>query len=85
MLTAATSIYNHAFRLLSIFELGYTYNMSDSPNEPKKTDPELTVHPATEPSPETKAKIAVGLGQQLSEALEQAVGEHEGNESPDVA
>ena len=59
--------------------------MSDSPKEPKKTDPELTVHPATEPSPETKAKIAAELGQELSDALEQAVDEHEGGGAPDVA
>ena len=59
--------------------------MSNSPKEPKKTKPELTVHPAVEPSPETKAKIAAELGQGLSEALEQAVREHEGGEGPDVA
>jgi hypothetical protein len=59
--------------------------MSDSQKEPKKVEPELTVHPATEPSPEAKAKIAADLGKGLSEALERAVREHEGNESPDVA
>jgi hypothetical protein len=58
--------------------------MSDSPKESKKTDPELTVHPATEPSPGTKAKIAATLGQELSEALAQAVSEHENDETPDV-
>ena len=57
--------------------------MCDSPKEPKKTDPELTVHPAAEPSPETKAKIATELGQELSDALEHAVREHEGNGEPD--
>ena len=59
--------------------------MNDSPKEPKKTKPELTVHPATEPSPGTKAKIAAELGHDLSDALEQAVREHEGNGAPDVA
>ncbi len=59
--------------------------MCDSPKEPKKAEPELTVHPATEPSPETKAKIAAKLGHKLSEALEQAVREHENGGSPDVA
>jgi hypothetical protein len=59
--------------------------MSDSPKDPEKTKPKLTVHPATEPSPETKVKIAAELGQGLSEALEQAVREHEGNRNPDVA
>ena len=59
--------------------------MSNSPKEPKGTKPELTVHPATEPSPETKARIAAELGRRLSEALERAVREHEGDESPDVA
>jgi len=58
--------------------------MNDSPKEPKKTDPELTVHPAIEPSPGTKAKIAAELGQELSDALEQAVKEHEGNGAPGV-
>ena len=53
--------------------------MSDSPKEPEDTEPELTVHPAVKPSPETKARIAAELGQELSEALEQAVEEHEGN------
>ena len=51
--------------------------MCDSPKEPKKNEPELTVHPAIEPSPETKAKIAAELGRELSEALEQAVSEHD--------
>jgi hypothetical protein len=59
--------------------------MSDSPKEPKKTDPKLTVHPATEPSPGTKVKIAAELGQELSGALEQAVDEHEDGGAPDVA
>jgi hypothetical protein len=59
--------------------------MSDSPKEPKKTDPELTVHPPTEPSPGTKAKIAAELGQKLSEAMAQAVKEHEDDETPGVA
>jgi len=59
--------------------------MSNSPKEPKRTEPKLTVHPATEPSPETKAKVAAELGQELSEALERAVREHDGDESPDVA
>jgi hypothetical protein len=58
--------------------------MSNSPKVPKKTKPELTVHPATEPSPETKAKITTELGESLSEALERAVREHEGEDSPDV-
>ena len=52
--------------------------MSNSPEEPKKNEPELTVHPAVEPSPEMEAKIAAELGQELSDALEQAVREHEG-------
>ncbi len=56
--------------------------MNDSPREPKKTDPELTVHPAVEPSPETKARIAVELGQELYGALEQAVEEHEDGRAP---
>jgi hypothetical protein len=60
-------------------------NMNDSPKEPKKVEPELTVHPATEPSPETKVRIAAELGQGLSEALEQAVDEHEDGGAPDVA
>ena len=61
-------------------------NMNDSPKEPKKVEPELTVHPATEPSSEeTKAKIAAELGQGLSEALEQTVEEHENGGVPDVA
>jgi len=51
--------------------------MTASPKEPKKTEPELTVHPAAEPSPETEAKIVVELGRKLSEALEQAVRDHE--------
>jgi hypothetical protein len=55
--------------------------MSDSTKGPKKAVPKLTVHPATDPSPGTKAKIAAELGQELSEAIEQAVREHEGNES----
>jgi len=55
--------------------------MNDSPKEPKKADPELIVHPITEPSPETKARIAAELGRELSEALEQAVEEHEDGES----
>jgi len=59
--------------------------MSDSPQEPQKVDPELTVHPATEPSPEAKARIAAELGQKLSEALEQAVREHDDDGAPDVA
>ena len=59
--------------------------MSDSPNEPKKTKPELTVHPATEPSPDAKVRIAAELGRGLSEALERAVREHEDEEGPDVA
>ena len=59
--------------------------MSDSPKEHRKAEPELTVHPAAEPSPETKARIAAELGQGLSEALEQAVMEHEHGGSPDVA
>ena len=59
--------------------------MNELPKEPKKTDPELVVHPATEPSSETKAKIAAELGQELSGALEQAVDEHEGGGAPDVA
>ena len=59
--------------------------MSDPPKEPKKAKPALTVHPAGKPSPETKAEIATELGQELSEALDQAVREHEGDESPEVA
>jgi hypothetical protein len=60
--------------------------MSDSRNEPKKAEQaELTVHPATEPSPGTKTRIATELGQELSEALEQAVEEHEGGGAPDMA
>ena len=60
--------------------------MSDSPKEPKKTDPELTVHPATEPSPGTKTRIAVELGQELSEALDHAIREHNNDDgAPDVA
>jgi hypothetical protein len=59
--------------------------MSDSPKEPQKAVPELTVHPAVEPSPGTKTRIATELGQELSEALEKAVEEHEGNGAPDVA
>lgn len=54
--------------------------MSDLPKEFEKAEPELTVHPAVEPSPETKAKIAAELGKGLSEALEQAVREHEDGE-----
>ena len=50
--------------------------MSDLPKDSEKAKPELTVHPATEPSPDTKAKIAEELGRELSEALEQAVREH---------
>ena len=53
--------------------------MSDSPKDSEKAKPELTVHPATEPSPEAKARIAAELGQGLSEALERAVREHEGD------
>jgi hypothetical protein len=56
--------------------------MNDSPKAPKKTEPELTVHPAAEPSPETKAGIAAELGQELSEALEQAVRDHEDGGAP---
>jgi hypothetical protein len=59
--------------------------MNDAPKEPKNTEPELTVHPATEPSSETKARIAVELGRELSESLEQAVREHEDGGAPDVA
>ena len=59
--------------------------MSDLRKDPKKTEPELTVHPATEPSPEAKAKIAAELGQKLSGSLERAVREHEDEEGPDVA
>jgi hypothetical protein len=59
--------------------------MNDSPKESKETDPELTVHSAIEPSSETKAKIAAELGQGLSDALEQAVEEHEDGRAPDVA
>ena len=59
--------------------------MCDSSKEPSKTDPKLIVHPAVEPSPTTKARIAAELGQGLSEALEQAVMEHENGGSPDVA
>ena len=59
--------------------------MSDSMKEPKKNEPELTVHPAIEPSPKTEAKIAAELGQDLSAALEKAVREHEGGGAPDVA
>jgi hypothetical protein len=55
--------------------------MSDLPEEPKKAEPELTVHPATEPLPETKARIAAELGQELSDALEQAMEEHEDDKS----
>jgi hypothetical protein len=51
--------------------------MSDSPKDPKKTEPELTVHPATEPPSDAKARIAAKLGQELSETLERAVREHE--------
>jgi hypothetical protein len=51
--------------------------MNDSPKEPQNTDPELTVHPATEPSSETKARIVAELGRELSEALQQAVRDHE--------
>ena len=59
--------------------------MSDSPKEPKKAEQaELTVHPAVEPSPETKAKIATELGRELSEALEQAVSEHDDDGTPGV-
>jgi len=59
--------------------------MIDAPEEPKGTELELTVHPAVEPSPETKARIAAEFGRDLSEALEQAVREHEGGGAPDVA
>ncbi len=65
--------------------------MSNSPKEHKKAEhkkaeqAELTVHPAVEPSPKTEARIAAELGQGLSEALEQAVMEHENGGSPDVA
>jgi hypothetical protein len=59
--------------------------MNDSPKEPKNTEPELTVHPAVEPSPETKARIAAEFGRDLSEALEQAVREHEDGGAPGVA
>ena len=59
--------------------------MSDSPKEPKKAKPELTVHPAIEPPPDAKARIAAELGRELSDALEQAVMEHENGGSPDVA
>ena len=59
--------------------------MSDSPEEPKSTEPELTVHPSTEPSPETKAKIAAELGRELSEALERAVRERGDDGAADLA
>jgi hypothetical protein len=59
--------------------------MSDLPKETDKTELTLTVHPATEPSPGTKAKIAAELDQELSDALEQACEEHEGGGAPDVA
>ena len=59
--------------------------MNDSPKKSKETDPELTVHPATEPSRGTKAQIAAELGHELSDALEQAVKEHNDDGTPDVA
>ena len=59
--------------------------MDDSPKKHNKAEAELTVHQAVEPSPETKARIAAELGRDLSEALEQAVREHEGGGAPDVA
>ena len=58
--------------------------MIDSSKEPTKPDPELTVHPATESSPGTKSKIAAELGQGLSDALEQAVKEHNDDGVPGV-
>ena len=59
--------------------------MSDSPKEPRKAEPDLTVHPAADLSPDAKAEIATELGQELSDALEQAVEEHEDGGAPDVA
>jgi hypothetical protein len=50
--------------------------MIDSHKDPEKTEPELTVHSATEPSAEKKVKIAAELGRELSEALERAAREH---------
>jgi len=63
----------------------YYVAMGNSPKKSKGTEPELTVHPAAEPSPETRARIAAELGQGLSEALERVVREYEDEESPDVA
>jgi len=51
--------------------------MIDSHKDPEKSEPELTVHSATEPPAEKKVKIAVELGRELSEVLERAVREHE--------
>ena len=54
-------------------------------NFPKVAELCAFVQPTTEPSPETKAKMAAELGRGLSEALEQAAREHEDEESPDVS
>ena len=59
--------------------------MSESPKKSKGTDPELIVHPATEPSPDAKVRIAAELGRELYEALERAVREHEDGGAPGVA
>ena len=56
--------------------------MSDLTKGHDEAEPKLTVHPATEPSRETKAKIASELGRELSEALEQAVRKHEDDGPP---
>ena len=51
--------------------------MSDSRKDSEKTNPELTIHPAIDLSPGTKAKIAAEFGHGLSEAIEEAVRQHE--------
>ena len=59
--------------------------VSDSPKELKGMEPVLTVPPAPDPSAETEADIAAKLALELSEALEQAVGEHDDDGTPGAA
>ena len=88
-LTLARSLASRAKRLqehcIKPISNGMIAVMGNTPKKSKGTKPELIVHPATEPSPEMKARIAAVLGQELSGALEQAVREHEGDGAPGVA